>query len=295
MKIWLSKNSEISVRQQLAAQILLGVASGDLQIGQKLPSTGEISRRFHIHSNTVSSAYQQLVAEGLLEYKQGSGFYVRENKNADNGFELDRLIAEFLHQAQANGFGLKEIRQRLENWFELQSPNHFLVVEPDEGLREILVEEIRQAIGWQVEGCDFPEFQESRKSDNAIFVALPDETEKLNSLLTPNKTCVFLRTRSVPDSMANQTRPPQDALIAVISGWENFLIWAKTILVAAQIDADSLILRSTKNADWRKGLESAAMIICDTLTAKEFSGDRRLRVFRVIADESLAELKQLIN
>ena len=295
MKIWLSKNSEISVRQQLAAQILLGIASGDLQIGQKLPSTGEISRRFHIHSNTVSSAYQQLVAEGLLEYKQGSGFYVRENENEDNGFELDRLIAEFLHRAQANGFSLKEIKPRLENWFELQTPDHFLVVEPDKGLREILVEEIRQAIGWLVEGCDFPEFQSSRKSNNAIFVALPDETEKLNEILPPNKTCVFLRTRSVPDSMANQTRPPQDALIAVVSGWGNFLMWAKTILIAAQIDADSLILRSTKETDWRKGLESAAMIICDALTAKEFPGDKRLRIFQVIADESLAELKRLTN
>lgn len=295
MKLWLSKNSEVSVRRQLAAQILLGIASGDLEIGQKLPSTGDISRRFHIHSNTVSSAYQQLVAEGWLEYRQGSGYYVRENKSEINGFELDRMIAEFLHQAQTNGYSLDEIRRRVENWFELQSPDHFLVVEPDEALREILVEEIRQAVGWQVSGCDFPEFQESRKSDNAIFVALPDETEKLNALLPPNKTCIFLRTRSVPDSMANQTRPPQEALIAVVSGWENFLIWAKTILIAAQIDADSLILRSTEDADWRKGLESAALIICDALTAKEFPGDTRLRAFRVIADESLSELKQLIN
>ena len=64
MKIWLSKNSEVPVREQIITQITLGIASGDLVVGTRLPSTSEIARRYKIHSNTVSNAYQ-ILAEQL--------------------------------------------------------------------------------------------------------------------------------------------------------------------------------------------------------------------------------------
>ncbi|MEO6393118.1 MAG: GntR family transcriptional regulator, partial [Pyrinomonadaceae bacterium] len=60
MKIWLSKSGEVSLREQLAAQIILGVVSGDLAPGQRLPSTRELARRYEIHANTVSAAYRNL-------------------------------------------------------------------------------------------------------------------------------------------------------------------------------------------------------------------------------------------
>ncbi len=60
MKIWLSKNSEVSVREQLVAQISLGIVSRDLRAGDRLPSTRELARRFEIHPNTVSAAYREL-------------------------------------------------------------------------------------------------------------------------------------------------------------------------------------------------------------------------------------------
>ena len=54
MQLWLSKNSDVPLREQLTAQIRLAILSHDLKPGQKLPSTRELARRFHIHSNTVS-------------------------------------------------------------------------------------------------------------------------------------------------------------------------------------------------------------------------------------------------
>ncbi|MET0754174.1 MAG: GntR family transcriptional regulator, partial [Pyrinomonadaceae bacterium] len=82
MKIWLSKNSEIPVREQIVTQIALGIVSGDLRVGEKLPSTREIARRFGVHSNTVSSAYQKLSEQNLIEFKKGSGFFVSETKTS---------------------------------------------------------------------------------------------------------------------------------------------------------------------------------------------------------------------
>jgi len=94
--------------------------------------------------------------------------------------------------------------------------------------------------------------------------------------------------------MAGETRPSEDTLIAVVSGWEKFLILAKTILVAARVESDSLLFRRTDLPEWKRGLESASMIICDYLTAKEFPRDPKVRIFRVISEDSLKELQDLL-
>ena len=57
MQLWLAKDSEVPLREQLIAQIKLAILSQDLKPGQKLPSTRELARRFKIHANTVSAAY----------------------------------------------------------------------------------------------------------------------------------------------------------------------------------------------------------------------------------------------
>jgi len=54
MRLWLSKNSEVALREQLATQIILGIISEDLKPDQRLPSTRELARRFDLHPNTVS-------------------------------------------------------------------------------------------------------------------------------------------------------------------------------------------------------------------------------------------------
>ncbi|KAF0249813.1 MAG: GntR family transcriptional regulator, partial [bacterium] len=76
MHLWIAKNSETPVREQLATQIMLAIVSSDLKINQKLPSTREVARRLHIHYNTVSAVYRDLAKRGWLELRPGSSFYV---------------------------------------------------------------------------------------------------------------------------------------------------------------------------------------------------------------------------
>ncbi|MCL9782452.1 PLP-dependent aminotransferase family protein [Vibrio sp. S4M6] len=44
--------------------------------GDKLPSTRKLADELSLSRNTVTSAYEQLVAEGYIESRKGSGFYV---------------------------------------------------------------------------------------------------------------------------------------------------------------------------------------------------------------------------
>src|ERR1044071_6393189 len=132
MRIWLSKSSEVPLREQLATQILLGIVSDDLKAGQKLPSTRELARRYDIHSNTVSAAYQDLERRGWVEFRKGSGVYVREletHATADPKLALDQLIATLFEVARERGYSLGEIHARVKRWLPTQPPDHFLFFE----------------------------------------------------------------------------------------------------------------------------------------------------------------------
>ena len=174
MKIWLSKNSEIPIYEQITAQIILGVASGDLAVGQKLPGTREIARRFNIHANTVSNAYRKLTDEGWLEFKKGSGFYVREAKTETIENSLDKLIAGFFQAAQAQGHSINEIKTRLAHFLEPNSFNQILLIESNEDFRAILAEEIREATNRKVSLASFEDFQKNTNKENFIFAAMFD-------------------------------------------------------------------------------------------------------------------------
>src|SRR5205823_10871058 len=89
MRLWLSKSSEVPLREQLVTQIRLGIVSGDLETRQRLPSTRELARRFRIHANTVSAAYRELHRNGWVDFRKGSGVYVREY-SADQRKEIGR-------------------------------------------------------------------------------------------------------------------------------------------------------------------------------------------------------------
>lgn len=52
------------------------ILDGDIKSGQKLPSTRFLSRDLKIGRNTVENAYAQLVSEGYVESKMGSGYKV---------------------------------------------------------------------------------------------------------------------------------------------------------------------------------------------------------------------------
>ena len=294
MRIWLSKSSEVPLREQLATQILLGIVSNDLKPGQKLPSTRELARRYVIHSNTVSAAFQDLEKRGWVEFRKGSGVYVRElsaDVATDPKLELDQLISTLLQVARERGHSLGEIQARVKRWLETQPPDHFLVIEPDEEMRSILIAEIKQATSFRVAGVGIEECSRPEVLAGAAAVAMYGQAEGVRAALPPDASCLLLRLRSVPGSIAGQERPSADSLVTVVSRWPDFLKWARTILVAAALDPDAMSFRDAREPGWQKGLKSSAMVITDALTATQLPAGCRTRVFRIIADSSLDELR----
>ncbi len=292
MRLWLSKTSEVPVREQLATQIMLGVVSGDFAPGEKLPSTRELARRLKIHANTVSAAFRDLEERGWLESRKGSGVYVCERPRAtptDERFALDQLIAEFFRLARAHGHQPADIRARLRHWLNAHPPDHFLVIEPDAALRALLMAEIADATGATVRGVGLSDA--TGQLEGAAPVALHNETATVRAVLSPGTDLLLLRSRSVAAEMAGKRKPAPDEIVTIVSGWPDFLRWAHTMLVAAGLSPDALVCRNTSEAGWQRGLRASAMVITEFLTARQIPHGCDTRVFRLIADASLEELR----
>jgi DNA-binding transcriptional regulator YhcF (GntR family) len=299
MRLWLSKNSDVPVREQLVSQIIIGVVSDDLKPGQRLPSTRELARRFGIHPNTVSAAYRHLARRGWVEFRKGSGVYVRAQvpdatPSLAPELELDGLISSLLHIARGRGFSLGEIQRRVKHWLESAPPDHFLVIEPDIELRRILMAEITEATGFRVAGASVEECGSALLA-GAATVALYNQAEHVRAALPSDSNCLLLHTRSVVDSLNGAEKPPPETLVVIVSRWREFLRWAHTILIAAGLNPAAMSLRDAREPDWHKGLRASTFVITDALTASQLPKGCRPRIYRVIADASIAELRSYVE
>lgn len=297
MRLWLSKNSEVPLRDQLMTQVMLGIVSDDLKAGQKLPSTRELARRFKIHPNTVNSAYRDLAKRGWVEFRKGSGVYVCApvgETGLDARLELDQLISSFFRIVRGRGFSLGDFQSRIKHWLELQPPDHFLVIEPDDEMRRIIAVEIKDATGLSVVEAGLEECAAPALLAGAAPVAMYGQAVEVRAALPRETECLLLHSRSVPESLQGQMSPPPDSLIAVVSRWPEFLRWSRTILVAVGLDPDAISFRDAREPSWDKGLRACTFIITDTLTARNLPAGCRARIFRIIADSSIAELRNFV-
>jgi DNA-binding transcriptional regulator YhcF (GntR family) len=291
MRLWISKSSEVPIREQLVTQIVLGIVSNDLKIAERLPSTRELARRYDIHANTVSSAYRELARRGWVEFRKGSGVYVRARNDEplENGLALDQLITRFFRNLREEGYSLAEIQGGVQRSLSMQRPDHFLLLEPDPELREILVAEIAAATKVKVKGVGPGEMDGALTG--AVPVVLYGHMDQFADGIKPETDVLVLHSASVVERMQGQTKPPREALVAVVSRWPEFLRWARTMLVAAGLDADALSFRDARERDWEKGLRSATFVITDSLMAPRIPAGCEVKVFRVLAEASLNEIR----
>ena len=76
MLLHLNFGSDVPIYMQIRNQIVLGIAEGKLQTGEKLPTIRALSEECGINMMTVSKAYQLLKQEGYIQTDRRSGAVV---------------------------------------------------------------------------------------------------------------------------------------------------------------------------------------------------------------------------
>lgn len=69
-------DSPVPIFEQIAAQVVFGVAVGDPPSGDLVPSVRDLAQRLLVNPNTVARAYQDLERLGVLETVRGLGMRV---------------------------------------------------------------------------------------------------------------------------------------------------------------------------------------------------------------------------
>ena len=290
MRLWFAASSEVPVYRQLATQVVLAILSGELKPGDRLPSTRDLARRFGLHPNTISAGYRQLEGEGWVEARHGSGVYVRRQKDPAPTPEqlLDQRIARFVREVRNLGVPRETVRRRLREWLNSPPPDRLVLVDPDAELRAILLAELggqkdgaAPITGVAPEDCSRP-----AAVRGAVFLCRPSQTSAVRAALPPGAELIALPIRSANQWLAPWLPAPSGHLVGIVSRWEGFLTIARTMLIAAGLPAEALLFRDARKPQWRRGLEQASVILCDTLTAAlpELAGKPSTVIFPVLAE-----------
>lgn len=299
MRLWFSPASEVPIYRQLVTQIALAILSGDLKPGERLPSTRELARRFSIHPNTVSAGYQHLAQEGWVDYRRGSGVYIKSDAAQPSTPEqiLEQHIAAFFKAVRELRLPASAIRRRVAEWIAAPPPDHFLLVDPNPDAREILLAEIRKLAAWPASALSVEEAANPENVVAAVALCRPSKTKLVRAALPARIELITLPIRSANKWLDPELSSLQGRLIGVVSNWVDFRETAKTMLAAAGVDPDVLVVRNPRRPRWQRGLEHTGAIICDVHTevTRALPKGPRVFVFSVLADAARTGLSQFLE
>jgi GntR family transcriptional regulator len=267
MRLWFSANSEVPLYRQLVTQVQLAILSGELRPGDRLPSTRELARRFAVHPNTVSAGYRELERDGWTELRHGSGVYVCDRRAPETAeAKTNELIGEFFRRAHELGISTSTLRRRMAEWVAAPEPDHWLLIDPDQELRRILLTELRAATDREVRECSVEECGPDVFA-RSIACCRPSQEQTVRAVVPAGVELVVLPITSANRWLLPWMPAPKALLIAVVSHWPEFLDKARTMLAAAGVAADALIFCDARKAGWQRGIENASGVLCDAYTA----------------------------
>jgi GntR family transcriptional repressor for pyruvate dehydrogenase complex len=133
--------------EEIKDQLLQMILDSRLKVGDKLPSTKEMSESFGVGRSTTREALSALKAMGLIEIRQGGGCRVIRNTLAA---EVTLPELDSLRMNRETLLELLEVRQSLE----VSNASVAAVKRTDEDLAQFekLISVMEQSVGQDIEG-----------------------------------------------------------------------------------------------------------------------------------------------
>lgn len=297
MDIRISKESEIPLRQQLAEQIVLLIATEKLKPAEALPSVRELARRLKIHHNRVSQAYQDLVRRNWLVRRRGRHLVVRAPQALPRPRcqqDLDDLITTVIEVARERGFTLQALRERVRERLLAQPPDHILVVEEEAGLRRLLVEEIRTVLRCPLEGCSREDLARNRGLAIGALVATPQYALADVQPLVPRDRPPVAVTFCFADELLARIRELEEpSLIALVSVSQAVLATARGLLASA-VGRRHTLVEYLLPLETTEAFGAADLVLCDSLARRSVKA-RNCIQYRLVEPTSLEYLASALK
>ena len=290
--IRIDSSSDVSIRRQLIEQIIFRIATGAWTTDHPLPSVRELARRLKIHHNTVSGAYQDLVKMEWVTRHRGSRLAVISRDRLivpQSAKSLDDVINLTIRLAQAMGYTLQELRERVRDRLKTASPDHILVIDRDKGLREILCDEIQSAIPYPVRACSPEDLAADPSLAIGALAAVPVYSiGRADKLFPKDRPVIAVMFNKADEHIRRIRELTQPSTIAVVSASPRFLEVARGILASAIGTRHQLkeVLLPDANPPSPRAID---LVFCDSI-AKRSLRHSRLVHYQIVAPKSLEEI-----
>ena len=115
MLIKIDFSSSEAIYQQLCNQIILGIATADLEEGDVLPSVRQMADDIGINMHTVNKAYTILKQEGLVKEDRRRGAIVSVDVDALQARQqLEKDFRKLLAQARCRNMSRQELHRMVD-------------------------------------------------------------------------------------------------------------------------------------------------------------------------------------
>lgn len=122
MDIIISNSAGEPIYTQIANQIKALIMSGELRVGDALPSMRNLAAQLRISVITTKRAYEELERDGFIESYTGKGSFVKaQNKELlreESLRGIEALLMEIKEKSKIAGVSVQEIKEMLDLFFE---------------------------------------------------------------------------------------------------------------------------------------------------------------------------------
>lgn len=113
IKFILDYSNGTPIYRQIIDQIRFGIASGQLKVGEQLPTVRALAVELKVNLNTVSKAYKELEIKNILTTQQGSGTFINQAdhviQEGERENKLKEICSQFSSVALSYGLSIEEI------------------------------------------------------------------------------------------------------------------------------------------------------------------------------------------
>ncbi|MFG6486634.1 GntR family transcriptional regulator [Roseateles sp. BYS78W] len=125
--VHINTGSPEPIYRQLIEQVKRRVAAGQLKAGDEIPSVRELAQALAVHPMTISKAYSQLEADGVLERRRGLSMVVAaQHRRAQPTADRVELLRPTLEKAAAEARQLElpsaQVLQLFKTLLDEQAP-----------------------------------------------------------------------------------------------------------------------------------------------------------------------------
>lgn len=118
LKLRIQTGSSTPIYRQIVDHVRHAAAVGGRQAGEALPSVRVLAEQLVVNPNTVAKAYGELVRDGVIESRQGRGYFFADRRqvysDAERNRRLEAALEALLSEALVLNFTPAQIRAAVD-------------------------------------------------------------------------------------------------------------------------------------------------------------------------------------